>query len=60
MLAGTAVVYAGGLAQLTLILGSFSDAVAAGMIPFLVGDALKLALGLLIAYRLRDRALGLL
>lgn len=41
-LVGTILIYACGIAWLTIVLGSFGKAVAAGLLPFLVGDALKL------------------
>lgn len=41
-LVGTLIIYACGVAWLAFVLGSFSKAVAAGLIPFLVGDAIKL------------------
>jgi biotin transport system substrate-specific component len=41
-LVGTVIIYACGVAWLTALLGSFSKAVAAGMIPFVVGDIIKL------------------
>lgn len=41
-LVGTAVIYLCGVAWLSILLGSFSQAVAAGLFPFLVGDAIKL------------------
>lgn len=41
-LIGTVTIYVCGVAWLGLILGSFSQAVTAGLVPFLVGDALKL------------------
>jgi biotin transport system substrate-specific component len=41
-LIGTVVIYICGVAWLTILLGSFSKAVAAGLVPFLVGDTLKL------------------
>jgi biotin transport system substrate-specific component len=41
-LAGTVIIYACGVTWLTILLGSFSKAVAAGLLPFLVGDAIKL------------------
>ena len=43
MLAGTAVIYAFGLLWLSAFVGP-SRAVAAGLVPFVVGDALKIAL----------------
>ena len=39
---GTVIIYICGVAWLTVILGSFSKAFAAGLLPFLIGDALKL------------------
>lgn len=41
-LVGTVIIYICGVAWLTVILGSFSKAFAAGLIPFLIGDAIKL------------------
>src|SRR5512145_2150575 len=41
-LVGTIVIYVCGVTWLTIMLGSFSKAVAAGLLPFLVGDAIKL------------------
>jgi biotin transport system substrate-specific component len=40
---GTLVIYLFGIAWLAVVLGSFSKAVAAGLLPFLIGDAMKLA-----------------
>ena len=54
-LVGTIIIYACGVAWLTVLLGSFSKALAAGLIPFLVGDAIKLvaaALALPAAWKL--------
>jgi biotin transport system substrate-specific component len=39
---GTIVIYICGITWLTILLGSFSQAVAAGLLPFLIGDAIKL------------------
>jgi biotin transport system substrate-specific component len=53
-LVGTIIIYVCGIAWLTVILGSFSKALAAGLLPFLIGDALKLvaaALALPAAWR---------
>jgi biotin transport system substrate-specific component len=47
-LAGLALIHVGGLAQLLLITGSAAGAVRLGTLPFLLGDALKLALAVLI------------
>ena len=41
-LAGTVIIYACGVAWLTVLLGSFSKAVTAGFLPFVVGDIIKL------------------
>lgn len=41
-LVGTVIIYACGVAWLTILLGSFSKAIAAGLLPFLIGDAIKL------------------
>lgn len=41
-LVGTVIIYVCGVAWLSVFLGSFSKALAAGLLPFLVGDAIKL------------------
>jgi biotin transport system substrate-specific component len=41
-LIGMIVIYVCGLSWLTIVLGSFSEAIAAGLLPFLVGDVIKL------------------
>jgi biotin transport system substrate-specific component len=41
-LVGTVIIYVCGVTWLSVLLGSFSKAVAAGLLPFLVGDAIKL------------------
>ncbi|MDK1474418.1 biotin transporter BioY [Streptomyces sp. 549] len=47
MAAGTAVIYAVGVPYLALATGmTFGQAVAAGLVPFLIGDALKVALAM--------------
>ena len=54
MLCGTAALYACGLLGLKLLTGlSWSKALAAGMLPFLPGDALKMAVAVPIARALR-------
>jgi biotin transport system substrate-specific component len=54
MLAGTLVIYAFGVAWLKVVTGmSVSKAVAVGMLPFLIGDALKIAAAVPIAKTLR-------
>jgi biotin transport system substrate-specific component len=47
-LAGLALIHLGGLAQLLLLTGSAAGAVRLGTLPFLFGDALKLAVAVLI------------
>jgi len=42
-LAGTLVIYLFGVSWLAIVLGSFQKAIAAGLLPFLIGDAIKLA-----------------
>ena len=39
---GTILIYICGVCWLSIVLGSFSKAIAAGLIPFLIGDAIKL------------------
>ena len=54
-LAGTVIIYACGVAWLAVMLGSFSKALAAGLLPFLIGDAIKLiaaSLALPVAWKL--------
>jgi biotin transport system substrate-specific component len=41
-LVGTVIIYACGVTWLAFVLGSFDKALAAGLLPFLVGDAIKL------------------
>ncbi|MBI5838665.1 MAG: biotin transporter BioY [Chloroflexi bacterium] len=41
-LVGTVIIYACGVSWLAIVLGSFSKAFAAGFIPFVIGDAIKL------------------
>jgi biotin transport system substrate-specific component len=41
-LIGTIIIYACGVSWLTIVLGSLSKAVTAGVLPFLVGDVIKL------------------
>ncbi len=41
-LAGTVIIYMFGVSWLTVVVGSFSKAIALGMLPFLFGDAVKL------------------
>jgi biotin transport system substrate-specific component len=54
MIAGTLVIYSFGVAWLKLLTGmSFSKAFAVGMVPFLIGDVLKIAAAVPIARTLR-------
>ena len=41
-LVGTVIIYICGVAWLTVVLGSLGKALAAGLVPFLIGDAIKL------------------
>ena len=41
-LIGTIVIYICGIAWLAIMLGSFDQAITAGLLPFLIGDAVKL------------------
>jgi biotin transport system substrate-specific component len=59
-LAGTLVVYAGGTAQLSLLTGDPGLAVRMGVIPFLIGDAAKLGIAVVVALRIRRRTLALI
>jgi biotin transport system substrate-specific component len=57
-LVGTAIIYICGIAWLALVLGSLQQAVIFGLLPFLVGDALKLiaaAIALPSAWKLINR-----
>ncbi len=54
-LVGTLIIYACGAAWLTVLLGSFSKAIALGVAPFIIGDVIKLiaaALSLPVAWKL--------
>jgi biotin transport system substrate-specific component len=54
-LVGTVLIYACGVMWLTVVLGSFSKAITLGLVPFLIGDAIKLvaaALALPAAWKL--------
>ena len=54
MVAGTFVLYAFGVSWLKVVTGmSVSKAIAVGMVPFLIGDALKIAAAIPIARALR-------
>lgn len=58
ILIGTAVIFAGGAAQLALLTGNSAQAVELGVLPFIAGDLLKVTAALLIALRYRARTLG--
>jgi len=47
-LAGTVIIYLCGVTWLAVVLGSLSKALAAGLIPFLIGDAIKLVAAALV------------
>jgi biotin transporter BioY len=49
-----------GAAWLAALTGDLAGAIALGIMPFLVGDVIKVSLAALIAWRGRDRTLGLL
>ena len=49
-----------GWAQLTLLTGDAQRALALGVLPFIIGDIVKIVIGAAIAVRLRKRTLGLL
>lgn len=54
MVAGTAIIYAFGVSWLKVITGmSLSKAISVGMLPFLIGDALKIAAAVPIARSIR-------
>jgi biotin transport system substrate-specific component len=59
-LAATATVYAGGWSQLAALTGDGATAFRLGVLPFIIGDAIKIVLAVAIADRLRRRTLGLL
>lgn len=56
----TLTVYAGGVAQLTLLAGDPVNAFRLGVLPFLFGDLMKLVIAVMLALRIRRRTLSLL
>jgi biotin transport system substrate-specific component len=56
ILLGTFVVFIGGAAQLALLTGDPANAVRVGVLPFLAGDALKVAVATLVVRRWGVRA----
>lgn len=59
MIAGIAIIFAGGLAQLTLLTGDATQAVRVGLLPFLLGDALKAIVATAVAARIGARVRAL-
>lgn len=59
LVAGTVVIHVGGASWLAVITGDPVQAVALGVIPFLLNDVVEIGLALLIGLRLRPRALEL-
>ncbi len=56
MVLGFVVLYALGILQLSVVAKlSFAKALSAGMIPFLIGDAVKIVVAIVVTLKLRDR-----
>ncbi|MGH7501360.1 MAG: biotin transporter BioY [Longimicrobiales bacterium] len=55
---GTVAVFVGGAAQLTLLTGDLRLALTSGVLPFVIGDLVKVAGALAIALRYRTRTLA--
>ena len=59
MVSGTLIIYVFGVSWLTFVTGmSISKAIAVGMLPFLLGDALKIAVAIPVAKSLRPMLAG--
>jgi biotin transport system substrate-specific component len=58
ILVGTAVIFVGGATQLAILTGNSARAIQLGVIPFIVGDLLKVTAAFLVALRYRARTLG--
>ena len=59
LLAGLGVIYLGGMAHLSVLTAeSMAGLLALGVLPFLLGDLVKVVLALILATSLRDRGLG--
>jgi biotin transport system substrate-specific component len=58
--AAAMVILASGAAWLAVLTGDLAGAVALGIAPFVAGEAIKVTLATLVAWRGRDRTLGLL
>lgn len=59
LVAGVAVIHAGGASWLAIVTGDPGRAVTAGIVPFLWNDLVEVGLATLISHRLRPRALEL-
>jgi biotin transport system substrate-specific component len=59
-LVASLVIFAGGAAQLSLLTGDVERAVRLGVVPFLIGDALKIAVAALLAGRLARKLSALM
>jgi len=57
ILLGTVVIFAGGFAQLALLTGDPAGAFELGVLPFIVGDAIKIGGALIVGMRFRHRTL---
>lgn len=55
---GTVVIFAGGWSQLALLTGDSVGALEVGVLPFIVGDIVKVAAALALGVRYRKRTLG--
>lgn len=51
----TLIVFAGGAAQLAVLTGDFGRAVQLGVLPFLIGDVVKVLVAAVVSVRLRGR-----
>jgi biotin transport system substrate-specific component len=60
LLVASMVILLGGTAWLAAMTGDAAGAVTLGLVPFLLGDVIKVGLAALLAWRGRDRTLGLL
>lgn len=58
-LAGIALIHLGGAAQLLVLTGSAQSAIAMGLVPFILGDLLKVAVAALVIRRLLPTARAL-
>ncbi|MDO8667220.1 MAG: biotin transporter BioY, partial [Gemmatimonadales bacterium] len=58
-LAGIAIIHLGGTAQLLVLTGSAQSAIAMGLVPFVMGDLLKVAIAALVIRRLLPTARAL-